>query len=123
MRLVVLVATCSTLACGDSTSLRPGAPLIGTWTDAATSGFPLTLSAIRAGATLSSPCWIAHFKPLLLSDSLTFSEPGVVLEAGGLVPLQTGDSLVLVGRLVGKSVVLGQDTLQPGSANVHVCNA
>jgi len=86
------------------------------------------------GATLSIPCISARFDPLRLDDSLTFRSTGVVTQAGGLVTARVGDPFFLRGRVVGNRLVIpypwivpgpgpGADTLDPGDAAIHVCNA
>lgn len=123
MRPFIVVLAGLALACGESVSPLPTHLLLGSWTDAATSGFPITLAATAAGATIRTPCWVAQFSPVQLSDSLTFRQTGVVTEAGGLVTVRVGDPYTIAGRVLGDRIVVGPDTLVSGSAGARVCNA
>jgi hypothetical protein len=123
MRSFIVMCAGLTLACGEVISPSPGQLLRGSWTDAATSGHPSTLAATTLFATLTTPCYTVRFGPVRLSDSLTFRETGVVTEAGGLITVRTGDPYTIAGHFVGNRVVMGSDTLVPGSAGVRVCNA
>jgi len=110
MRFIALVVPVATFACGNSMSIRPGGPLIGTWTDAETS----LLSANRAGALRTTPCWAIHFKPIILSDSLTFSDTGVAFDR--FTPSsESGVPSAIAGRVSGENIIIGPDTLKPGS--------
>ena len=113
-----LVATAAVLALACSGSFVPRDRLIGTWSNP-----DRTLSAMPAAAVLTARCFTVQFGPLVLTDSLTFQATGVVTQAGGLITLRRGDSFPLAGRVLGDRVLLGQDTLSPGAAGVHVCNA
>ena len=123
MRPFIVMGAVLTLACGGPVSPSRGHLLLGTWTDAPTSGHPNTLTATFAGAFLSTPCFAVQFGPVRLSDSLTFRETGVVTEAGGLITVRTGDPYTIAGRLVADRIIMGTDTLVPGSAGSRVCNA
>lgn len=123
MRLSGVLIVVGTLACGESLSPTPGHLLVGSWTTAASSGFPVTLAARADGATFSTPCWKARFASLHLSDSLTFRETGVVTQAGGLVTVRVGDPYTISGRVVGPNLVVNEQTLTPGSAGARVCSA
>ena len=123
MRSPMLALLLSGAALSCSGSLAPNDLLVGTWSNASTSAFYLTLSAAATGATLKTPCWTARFGPLPLSDSLTFRETGVVTQAGGLVTVRVGDPYTITGRVLGDRLLVGQDTLAPGPGVVHVCNA
>ena len=123
MRLLSTLLLIGTLACAETLRPTPGQPLVGTWTNTASVGAPLTLAADAKGATLSTPCWKAQFAPLRLSDSLTFDETGIVTQAGGLITLRVGDPYTLTGRVSGVDLVVNQETLTPGSAGMRVCTA
>jgi len=113
-----------TLALACSEALRPGDVLVGAWTDA-NAAFPTTLTATSLEASFSTPCMTALFPPLRLDGSLAFHATGVVTRATGAIPVQIkpGAPFTIAGELVGDRVVVGQDTLAPGSVTTHVCNA
>ncbi len=123
MRLLSTLLLIGTIACAESLRPTPGQPLVGTWTNAASVGLPMTLAADANGATLSTPCWKAQFAPLRLSDSLTFDETGIVTQVGGLVILRVGDPYSLTGRVTGIDLVVNQEILTPGGAGTRVCTA
>ena len=123
MRQLSIILVIATLACAESLRPAPGQLLVGTWTNAASVGAPLTLAASANGATLSTPCWKAQFASLRLSDSLTFSDTGIVTQAGGLITLRVGDSYTLTGRVIGADLLVNEQTLTPGSSVGHVCTA
>jgi hypothetical protein len=123
MRLLTIALAGAALACKASLPSAPDHLLIGTWTDAATSVFALTLTASAQGAMLATPCWTAEFPPIQLSDSLTFQKTGVVTQAGGLITLHVGEAYNLIGRVVGSDVLVGGVELAPGSVGPRVCNA
>jgi len=123
MRWFIVLSAVLTLACGESVSPLPAHLLLGSWTDAATSGFPSTLAATKAGAALRTPCYTVQFAPVALSDSLTFRETGVVTRAGGLTTMVDGDPFTISGRVLGDRIVVNADTLVPGDAGFRVCNA
>jgi hypothetical protein len=107
MRRSTFAITAIFLGCSMSIAPRGevlfrGDVLWGRWTDAPTSDFPLTLTANPAGATLSSPCWVAQFGPVPLSDSLTFRSIGVLTQATGVVPLHAGEARTMAGRVRGR---------------------
>lgn len=121
LRSIVVLAS---LACIDSTAPEPGRVLVGSWnstTDAI--AFPLTLDAGHAGATLLTACWRAQFPAVHLSDSLTFSDTGVVTEAGGLISIRVGDPYVITGRAIGHDLVVNQQLFIPGTRRFQVCTA
>lgn len=123
MRLLSAAVVLGTLACVDSFNPRPGTALVGSWTYPDGGAFPMTLAASAAGATLSTPCWTAQFGYILLEDSLTFQDTGVVTQAGGLITLRVGDPYVIAGRVDGKNLIVNGKTFTPGSAGFHVCSA
>ncbi len=119
MRFRILATTVLALACSES--LAPPAPgdyLVGAWSDGRQA-----ITAARTGAVLDAPCIEVSFAPIRLDDSLAFHVTGTVTIAVGLVVVRPGDSWPLAGRLVGDRLIVGTDTLSPGHASQHVCNA
>ena len=120
-RLTALGLAAIALACAGS--FGPGDVLSGSWANTASHGYGLQLSASAAGADFSTSCTSAHFLPLHLNDSLAFQARGVYTRATGAVSVRVGDSTSIAGRVLGERVIVGGDTLAPGSMGFRVCNA
>lgn len=117
-RMLLPIAAVVAGGCWLSASLAPGDTLVGQWASA-----DQAFTATSAAATLRQRCLTATFGALSLDDSLRFEATGVVTQATGLITLKVGDPWHITGRVVGSDIVLGADTLPPGTTGVLVCNA
>lgn len=121
MRFLWAAVVLGTLACVDPFNPRPGSALAGSWTNGDLSGFPATFAASAAGATLSTPCWAAQFGYILLNDSLTFQDTGVVTRTAAASGV--GAPYVIAGRVEGHNLIVNGQTFTPGSSGFRVCTA
>jgi len=121
LRLIPLGLTAISLACG--APLTPGDILSGTWANTTSHGYALQLAASAGGADFSTSCTVAHFPPLQLRDSLAFRGLGRYTVANGLVSVRVGDTVTIAGRVLGERVIVGGDTLTPGSSGFRACNS